>query len=170
MKPIAPIVLVLLALACPLAFQTLSTEEPKAEEKAAAEKAAKEKPSREELEKKFQEALTDVTLKGKWRLVRGGVLGEEREETYTITSVKKLGDLWFVNARIQYGDKDLTVPVPVKVEWAEGTPVICVTNAGIPGAGTYSARVIIQDTLYAGTWSGVGYGGFLNGTIVKNAK
>ena len=123
-----------------------------------------------EREKKFKEALTNVTLQGRWRLVKDGKLGDEAEEKYTISSVTKIGKLWFITARIQYGNKDVTVPVPVHVNWAGDTPVISVTDAGIKGIGTYSARVMIYNGLYTGTWTGKGYGGFLSGRIVKNAK
>ena len=48
---------------------------------------------------------------------------EEREpkpEEYTITSALKLpdGDLWLLTARVKYGDKDMTVPIPLEIKWA----------------------------------------------------
>ena len=54
------------------------------------------------------------------------------------------------------------------VRWAGDTPVISVTNFGIPLIGTYSARVVIYQGQYAGTWSGKTHGGHLFGKIVKN--
>lgn len=137
-------------------------------EKAAAEDDATT--AQLEREKQFKEALTNVTLEGLWRLVKDGKLGDEQGEKYTISSVTKLGKLWFITARIEYGNKDVTVPVPVRVNWAGDTPVISITEAGLKGLGTYSARVMIYGGLYTGTWSGKGYGGFLSGRIVKNAK
>lgn len=124
-----------------------------------------------DLEKKFQETLHESTLVGKWRLVKDGKLGDEKEDRYTIQSVGKVGeDLWMVGARIQYGGKDVTLPVPVKVFWAGDTPVISITKAGIPGLGTYSARVLIYDGYYTGTWSASDHAGFLSGVIEKAAK
>jgi len=123
------------------------------------------------LEKKFVETLSGSTLSGRWRLVHDGKLGEEKEEKYTIGSVSKWGgDTWVINARVQFGDKDATLPVPVKVFWAGDTPVISVTNAGLPGLGTYTARVMIYEGLYTGTWFGPGHGGFLTGKIEKAEK
>ena len=136
---------------------------------ALAEESEASKPDRAALEKKFKKDLTDVTFVGRWRLVKDGKLGEEKEDRYTIRSVTRVGQAWFITARIQYGDLDVTVPVPVRVEWAGDTPVISVTNAGIPGVGTYTARVVISGGLYAGTWFGKGYGGLMSGAIVKNA-
>jgi hypothetical protein len=138
----------------------------------APEEAAKaeEKPKTElsALEKAFQEALTNAVFKGRWRLVKDGALGEESEEKYTIAGVSKQGpDLWLVSARVQYGKKDVTVPIPVNVYWAGDTPVITLANVAIPGLGTYSARVMVHGGFYAGTWSGPGHAGFLQGVIEK---
>ncbi len=130
----------------------------------------KEKPAADlnPLEKKFQETLTGATLAGRWRLIENGKLGKEAEDKYTISrAVKMSNDFWLIAARIEYGGKDVTVPVPVKVFWAGDTPVISITNAGLPGLGTYSARVLVYEDLYTGTWSGPGHGGFLSGTVTR---
>lgn len=125
--------------------------------------------SRSALERDFRETMTNVTLEGRWRPVRDGKLGEARDEKYTITGVTKVaGDSWIIFARIQYGDKDVTLPVPVMVKWAGDTPVISVTNAGIPGLGTYTARVLVHGGQYAGTWSGGDHGGVLSGVLRRN--
>lgn len=136
------------------------------------EEAAQEKgdAERARLEKKFRETLSNAVLSGRWRLVRDGKLGEEREEKYTLGSVNRLsGDLWIIQARVQYGKKDVTLPVPVNVKWAGDTPIISVTNVGLPGLGTYTARVMVYNELYTGTWFGPGYGGFLSGRVLRNA-
>ena len=53
----------------------------------------------------------------------------------------------------------------LQVEWAATTPVITLTNAAIPGLGTFSSRVVIYKNKYAGTWSHGEVGGHLFGTI-----
>ena len=63
-------------------------------------------------------------------------------------------DLWLFEARIKYGEHDLTVPIPLVVRWAGDTPVITLDNAGIPGFGSFTARVLIYDNTFAGMWSG----------------
>lgn len=127
-------------------------------------------PSREELEKSFQEQLANCEFVGRWSLVENGALGEEKEERYNIINAQKAGnDLWIIRARVQYGDKDVTVPVPVYVKWAGDTPVITLTDAAIPNLGTYSARVVIHEGKYAGTWSGGKHTGFLHGVIKKKS-
>jgi hypothetical protein len=39
------------------------------------------------------------------------------------------------------------------VKWAGDTPVISVTDVGVPGLGTYTARVVVYGDQYAGIWS-----------------
>ena len=93
-------------------------------------------PAQQELEKQFQESMAGVVLKGHFT-----VNGREglREETYTIEKVTQMpGDYWLFHARIQYGGKDVTVPVPVKLLWAGDTAVVSLTDATIPGLGTFT--------------------------------
>src|SRR4051812_28023797 len=75
--------------------------------------------NQEELEAKFKESMTGVTMSGRWCLVKDGILGETKEDKYTIVGVEKgAGDSWVINARIQYGKRDVVAPIPVKVKWA----------------------------------------------------
>jgi hypothetical protein len=128
----------------------------------------KPKLSPEELEANFKAALTKATLAGRWCAIKDGQLGPEKEDKYTILGVSKLGgDVWLINARIQYGNKDIVAPIPVQVKWAGDTPVIIVDKVGVPGGGTYSARVLIYEKTYAGTWTGGDHGGLLNGVITN---
>jgi hypothetical protein len=125
------------------------------------------KPSQEELETRFKSALDNVTFRGRWCSVEEGKLGSEKKDQYTILGVSKIGaDAWILRARIQYGDKDLVAPIPLQVKWAGDTPVIIVDKFALPGGDTYSARVMIFNGTYAGSWSGTDYGGLLNGVIV----
>ncbi len=119
-----------------------------------------------EHEKKFEASLKDAVFVGRWCLVKDGKMGDARAETYTIHSARKITDRqWIISARMQWGKKDITVPIPVNVLWAGDTPVITLDKLWIPGAGTYSARVMVFDNTYAGTWSGPNYGGLLNGVV-----
>lgn len=125
-------------------------------------------PDQKKLEAKFIQTLTRATMNGRWCSLENGKLGPEKEEKYIISGVNKVGnDLWLIHARIQYGTKDVTVPVPVYVKWAGDTAVISITDASIPGLGTYTARVLIYDDTYAGTWSGGKHAGMLHGVITR---
>ena len=93
------------------------------------------------------------------------------EETYEIISAAKgeTGDYWNLIARIKYGGKDVTLPLPpIEIKFAGKTPVITVDNASFPGFGIFDARVVIRQGKYAGTWShSGGVGGHLFGKIEK---
>ena len=116
-------------------------------------------------EKEFEQSMRGVMLQGKsTRDSREGL----HDDKYTIEKVeKKSGDTWVFYTRVQYGGKDLTLPLPITVKWAGDTPVIMVTDQSLPGMGTYSARVVIYRGEYAGTWSGGDHGGKLFGKLVK---
>ena len=133
-------------------------------------------PPRAELEKRFQEELTGVSLAGVWQMTGpAGLKGSDplsppKPDQYTITQVTKLeGDYWLIHARIQYADKDVTLPVPVRVVWAEDTPIITVSELALPLLGTYSARVMIHHGFYSGVWYSQtkDYGGVMEGRITK---
>ncbi len=125
---------------------------------------------REALYQKFSETLSGSKLVGNFTIV-----GQEKKdltpEEYHIKSVKKMdkGNLWMFKARIKYGGKDVTVPLPLEVQWAGDTPVVTLTDINIPMMGTFSARVVFYNNKYAGTWSHGDVGGHLFGTIVPNA-
>lgn len=129
--------------------------------------------SQEELEAKFIATLTNATMAGRWCLIMDGKLTPEKEDRYEIKGVTKtVNGSWLIRSRIQYGKFDMVLPVPVKVEWAGDTPVIIVDNMGIPGGNLYSARVVIYDDSYAGTWSGGGgkVRGLMNGMITREEE
>jgi hypothetical protein len=136
--------------------------------------AAAAAPSREELEKKFAETMSGATLVGNFTVV--GMPGDKplKEDRYTLGKVSKIknesnpnSDLWSFEARIQYGDHDVKLPLALPVKWAGDTPVISVSDVAFPGLGTYSARVVVYRDWYAGTWHGGNHGGHLFGRIVR---
>jgi len=117
-------------------------------------------------EKQFQESMADVTLVGYFT---SGDKAELKEDRYVIERVSKVGDdLWKFEARIQYNKKDMKVAMPLPVKWAGDTPVISLTKFAVPGLGSYTARVVIYDGAYAGTWGDATHGGKMFGKIVKN--
>ncbi len=111
--------------------------------------------------------MSNVVLDGSFTVNRGDETHERREK-YTIASVSKVGgDIWLFQARIQYGDHDVTVPVPVKLLWAGDTPVVSLTDASIPGLGTFTARVLFYRDSYAGFWQHGDVSGNQFGRIVR---
>ncbi len=160
--------LILTALVTGLCFShslTAQETKPAAPAEKPAEKA-KTTATQEELEAKFKTTLTKAIMSGRWCSLKDGVMGEEKEDKYTIQSVTKLkGDEWVIVSRIQYNKRDFDAPIPIKVKWAGDTAVIIVDNVPVPGGGVYSARVMVYGNSYAGSWSGGNHGGLLNGLI-----
>lgn len=116
--------------------------------------------------------LSGATLEGNFTVTGAGRdLGKLSPEKYTLGEVKKVdGDLWVFPTRIQYGDKDLTLPITLPIEWAGDTPVVVVDNLGLPGLGSVSARVMFFAGHYAGYWKHGEAGGHLFGVIHRAAK
>ena len=120
-------------------------------------------------EQRFQEMLSGVTLVGHFTITGEGDQSTLRKEKYTIRKVTKLSDdYWLFFARIQYGGRDVTMPLKLEVKWADDTPIITLTDFELPNLGTFTTRVLIYRGEYAGTWSSGRHGGHLFGIITKN--
>ncbi len=118
-------------------------------------------------EKAFSEMLTGVDLVGSFTV--DGQAGSPKQDRYSITkAVKVKGNTWMIHARIKYGEVDLTVPVPVKIDWAGKTPVLSVADLKIPGLGSeFGSSILFQGNRYAGTWEHGKVGGHMWGRIEK---
>ena len=140
-----------------LATSILGLAKPLAETEEPAKQAA--------LFKQFEKTLTNAEMTGQFTLVGKEV--PPIKESYTIHSVKKMsqGDYWVFTARIKYGKKDITLPMPLQVKWAGNKPVIYLDNVTIPGLGTFSSYTVIDGDKYAGTWQHGDVGGHMFGTI-----
>jgi hypothetical protein len=144
-------------------------EVPKDAQKSA---SASNKPLPSDPEKRFKALFTNATLSGRWARLKDGILGEERTgDKYTIVSVvKRDGDSWTVNAKMKYGEKELILPVPVRMKFNGDTAVLSVEDLGMPGGGTYTARLLIFERTYSGTWKDQRGGGMLYGTIATQTE
>jgi len=119
-----------------------------------------------DLEKQFQATLTNASLIGFFTL---GDKPETTPDKYTIENLTKLeGDVWKFDARIQYGGKDYRASVNVPVKWAGDTAVLSMAQYAIAGQGVFSARILIHNGMYAGTWGSQATGGKMFGMVVKN--
>ena len=110
--------------------------------------------------------MQGVALEGHFTLKGREGVHPEYYEIEKITNVPG-DDYWLIHARIKYGDHDVTVPVPVRILWADDTPIITLTDTTIPGLGTFTARVLFHDGQYVGTWSSGDHGGQQFGRIVQ---
>lgn len=117
-------------------------------------------------EKAFQESMTNVSLIGFFTV---GDAGQTFDDKYTVEKVAKLdAETWAFDARIQYNKKDYKATVKVPVKWAGDTPVLTLSNYLIAGQGVFSARILIHNGMYAGTWGNQTKGGKMFGKIVRN--
>ena len=130
-------------------------------------KTAEEQPDvSPELIAKLENALTGTTWTGQFTI--DGGQGPPSPESYVIGEVSHEGENnWVINARITYGDRDISFPVPVQVRWAGRTPVITLDSVTIPPLGTFDARVLMRKGSYAGTWRHGKKGGHLFGKYLK---
>lgn len=124
------------------------------------------------LEKAFAKKLTNSVLTGNFTVVGRGDGKPPKPERYEISGAQKLaGNTWLITSRIKYGKVDATVPIPVTVLWAGDTPMISLTNIGIPGMkGKFSCRVLFHGDRYAGTWQHDANGGHMWGMISAGDK
>jgi hypothetical protein len=170
MKHVAAAAILVLLVSARAMSQDPPTADPK--DSPAPATPAEKVPDQAQLDKWFTETMSGATLVGHFTVDgRGSGAGEPKEERYTIQKVtKQQGDYWLFLARIQFGGRDVTIPMRIPVKWAGDTAVISVTDLGFPGLGTYTARVLVYGKQYAGTWSGKDHGGHLWGRIERADK
>ncbi len=123
-------------------------------------------------ERQFQDSMVNVKLVGFFTL---GDSAELHDDSYVIERVSKIKeDMWKIEAHIMFNKKDSKIALNLPVKFAGDTPVISLTNYMVPGFGSFTARVVLYNGSYAGTWSGAGgrggapHGGTMFGKIVKN--
>ena len=126
----------------------------------------------EKHEQAFSRRMENTALIGSFTIGGQDFSSAPHAERYEISSVKKVsGKLWVFTARIKYMKIDATLPITVPVEWAGDTPVVCLTDAAIPGLGNeFSARVVFDGNRYAGTWQHGSVGGHMFGRIEKQKQ
>lgn len=127
---------------------------------------------RARLEAEFAESMRNVVMEGHFTVTGRGDDARIRPERYEVKdAVHVAGDIWTINARIQYGDHDFTAPIPVKLLWAGDTPVISLTDVSLPGSdGAFTARVVIFRDHYSGMWWHGETGGNQFGRIVRESN
>lgn len=110
--------------------------------------------------------MRNVVLEGSFT-VTGRDDDARRTERYEIEKAVHLaGDVWTFHARIQYGEHDVTAPIPVRLVWADDTPMVTLTDISIPGLGDdFTARVVFFRDHYSGMWWHGETGGNMFGVI-----
>jgi hypothetical protein len=110
-----------------------------------------------EMERQFVEKMRGAAMVGRFT-ISGREERQSAPDRYDIYSVDKVGqDQWRFNAKI--GENGMTLPVVVTMRFVDDTPIILMTDATIPGMGTFTVRVFFYGDEYAGTWHHAGKGG-----------
>ena len=124
-------------------------------------------PSQADLDREFEELMNGASLIGQFTV--DGMDLPVQPESYSVSKVEKLEDgRWLFVAAMKYFDNEITLPMPFEVVWSGDTPVITLTDEPIEGMqGSFSARVLIYDGLYAGTWKHDAFGGHMWGRIER---
>ena len=119
-----------------------------------------------EREEKLHTLLQGARLVGQFSVVGMGTTPPPQPEQYAVSRLERDAEgRWVFNVSMSYASQQHTMPVPVTIEWAGDTPMITLTEQTIPGLGTFSARVLLYDGLYAGTWKHGQFGGHMWGRI-----
>ena len=120
-----------------------------------------------ELEKEFAKTMRGSTLRGLATTVRAGAVVGQNPDEYTLGEVTKVDDHGRWTFEFQTGNDRLFKTPPLDVLWAGETPVIVFSDIRIKGRpGTFSAKLLIDDDQYIGTWSDGKSSGHMFGTIV----
>ena len=120
-------------------------------------------PSQPTLDETFEKEMTNVALVGSSTTNGKPNPGQDR---YTIKKVSKNdGDSWIFLVPMKIDDREIDMPLKIAVKWAGDTPVITLTDYGIPGLGTFTARVMVYKGHYAGTWSSKDHSGEMWGQV-----
>lgn len=137
------------------------------EKPSAADLSSADAKQQAEREEAFAKMLSGATLEGSFTQTGpGGDSKKLDREKYTLGEVKKVaGNVWLFPARIEYGGKDITLPIMLPVHWASDTPVVVVDTVDLPGLGSVSARVLFFAGHYAGYWKHGEHSGNLFGLI-----
>ncbi len=121
-------------------------------------------------EREFAERMTGASLVGVFT-VAGREDRPGTPDRYDIERVQKVGDdLWQFTARMSYGDVRTAIPFAVPLVWVGDTPMITMTDMGIPGMGSFSVRLFFYGDRYAGTWQSERAGGHMFGRIDPSTR
>src|SRR5258708_3108684 len=109
-----PLAIIFALSVAPWSAMTFAADPPAAATRPAQDQAA--------LEKRFEKTLTNAVLVG--HFTTDGDDKGVKQDRYTISSVKKMkGDYWLFTTRIQFGTKDVSIPLMLPVIWAGDTPI-----------------------------------------------
>lgn len=125
--------------------------------------------AQDDIEADFIAMLKDATLKGTWAPVADGQQGDDRDDGYHIVRAEKVdGDKWHIVTKVSRQGQTFEYPIPVAVKFAGDTAVMILDDSRTGDGGTWSARVLFHNDVYAGSWwNSEGKAGTISGTISR---
>jgi hypothetical protein len=134
---------------------------------AAGPAALAQAPSEADQRAAFAELLQGSRLTGQFTVI--GPTGEvmQRDDLYSVSRLRPDDDdTWVFEYSMSYGGNEAKpLEIPVRVVFADGTPMLTMTEQEVPGLGTFSVRLIFHGDRYAGMWSNGPVGGHMWGVV-----
>lgn len=122
--------------------------------------------TQEQLEKEFEDRMTNSSLVGFFTTDNQKTDKPLAPDRYKLGKVQKMPgkeDQYLFT----YDHKGVPIPLLLTVKWAGTTPVLVLDDLTIPTLGTFSSRVMFDGERYAGTWQHGATGGLMFGKIEK---
>jgi hypothetical protein len=125
--------------------------------------------SQAERDARFAALMKGARLVGEFTLDTGQSNDTPRPDLYSVSELEKgEGDVWIFHYTMSYGgNQGTTFDIPVRVVWADDTPMLTMTDQEVAGLGTFTVRVMIHGDRYAGTWQHGAFGGHMWGRIER---
>lgn len=125
--------------------------------------------SQTERDARFEALMAGARLVGEFSVDTGQTGDAPRPDLYSVSELEKgEGDVWIFHYTMSYGgNQGTTFDIPVRVVWADDTPMLTMTDQEVSGLGTFTVRVMIHGDRYAGTWQHGAFGGHMWGKIAR---
>ena len=113
--------------------------------------------------------MQGARMKGQFNVVGPQGQSPAQIDLYMVSELSRGEEnQWIFNYSMSFNQDQKMSPIPVEVLWAGETPVLTMTDQEIPGLqGKFSARLLIHDGKYGGTWQHGAIGGLMWGVLEK---
>lgn len=119
----------------------------------------------------FAEMVADSTWESSWHAKGEDGLDEGGQNRYRIIRAQKVnGDDWIILGEFELQGKQVRLPLPAKVFWADDTPVLSMTGLPLPGEPLFTVRILFKGDMFSGVFQSNQLSGALVGMKVKGAQ
>jgi hypothetical protein len=122
-----------------------------------------------ERDSRFEALMSGARMVGQFTVDTGQADATPRADLYSVSELERgEDDVWVFHYTMSFGDNlGNTFDIPVRVVWADDTPMLTMTDQEVEGLGTFTVRVMIHGDRYAGTWQHGAFGGHMWGKIER---